>query len=71
MAICSFALHLVPSSGELFNLLYELSSKVEWLIVIAPHKKPEVSAGRSRELQWIKRYRTADLTIDQRWVGMG
>jgi hypothetical protein len=44
IAICSFALHLVRSSGELFNLLYELSSKVEWLIVIAPHKKPEVSA---------------------------
>jgi len=44
IAFCSFALHLVPSSGELFNLLYELSSKVEWLIVIAPHKKPEVGS---------------------------
>ena len=45
ITICSFALHLVPSAGELFNLLYELSSKTEWLIVIAPHKKPEVSSA--------------------------
>ncbi|WVR00137.1 hypothetical protein IAU59_007279 [Kwoniella sp. CBS 9459] len=40
--ICSFALHLVTSPSELFALLYELSGKARWLVVIAPHKKPEV-----------------------------
>ena len=42
MVVCSFALHLVESSSELFSLLWELSTKSRWLIVIAPHKKPEV-----------------------------
>ncbi|WWC91759.1 uncharacterized protein L201_006706 [Kwoniella dendrophila CBS 6074] len=42
MIICSFALHLVTSPSELFALLYELSGKAKWLIIIAPHKKPEI-----------------------------
>ena len=41
--ICSFALHLVPTPSELWALLYELSGKARWLLVVAPHKKPEVS----------------------------
>ncbi|WVO14230.1 hypothetical protein L204_101862 [Cryptococcus depauperatus] len=40
--ICSFALHLVTNPSELFALLYELSGKAKWLIVVAPHKKPEI-----------------------------
>lgn len=40
--ICSFALHLVTNPSELFALLYELSGKARWLIVVAPHKKPEI-----------------------------
>lgn len=42
MVVCSFALHLVESSSELFALLRELSTKALWLVVLAPHKKPEV-----------------------------
>jgi hypothetical protein len=42
MTVCSFALHLIESNSELFALLWELSTKSRWLIVIAPHKKPEV-----------------------------
>lgn len=42
MTVCSFALHLIESNSELFALLWELSTKTRWLIVIAPHKKPEV-----------------------------
>jgi len=42
MVVCSFALHLVESSSELFALLRELSTKAVWLVVLAPHKKPEV-----------------------------
>ena len=58
MTICSFALHLIESQSELFSLLWELrcaylfvtwlvdsqsfSTKCRWLIVVAPHKKPEV-----------------------------
>nr|XP_018260817.1 uncharacterized protein I303_06533 [Kwoniella dejecticola CBS 10117]OBR82975.1 hypothetical protein I303_06533 [Kwoniella dejecticola CBS 10117] len=40
--VCSFALHLVTSPSELFALLYELSGKSRWLVIIAPHKKPEI-----------------------------
>jgi hypothetical protein len=42
MVICSFALHLVESPSELFSLLWELSLKSRWLVVSAPHKRPEV-----------------------------
>lgn len=45
MVICSFALHLVESSSQLFSLLWELSSKSRWLVVLAPHKKPEIKDG--------------------------
>jgi len=41
MVICSFALHLIDSS-ELFALLWELSTKARWLVILEPHKKPEV-----------------------------
>jgi len=44
MVICSFALHLVENSSQLFSLLWELSLKSRWLVVVAPHKKPEVSS---------------------------
>ncbi|KAG8803869.1 hypothetical protein FRC17_006090, partial [Serendipita sp. 399] len=41
MTVCSFALHLVETPSQLYSLLTELSRKSRWLIVIAPHKKPE------------------------------
>ena len=47
LIICSFALHLVPE-GEMFPLCWELSTKALWLVVIAPHKKPEVSPSLCR-----------------------
>lgn len=50
--ICSFALHLVTNSSELFALLFELSGKARWLIVVAPHKKPEVSAYVAVHAGW-------------------
>ncbi|KAG5728614.1 hypothetical protein E4T56_gene1979 [Termitomyces sp. T112] len=43
--ICSFALHLVENPSELFSLLWELSSKARWLVILAPHKKPEIKDG--------------------------
>ncbi|KAF9463016.1 hypothetical protein BDZ94DRAFT_1164780 [Collybia nuda] len=45
MVICSFALHLVESPSELFSLLWELSLKARWLVVLAPHKRPEIKEG--------------------------
>lgn len=45
MVICSFALHLVENPSELFSLLWELSTYVRWLVVLAPHKKPEIKEG--------------------------
>ena len=44
----SFALHLVGDSGELWALLIALSQRGKWLVIIAPHKKPEV--GRHHAL---------------------
>jgi hypothetical protein len=42
MVICSFALHLIQNPSELFALLWELSTKTRWLLILAPHKKPDV-----------------------------
>ncbi|KDQ62202.1 hypothetical protein JAAARDRAFT_30103 [Jaapia argillacea MUCL 33604] len=50
MIVCSFALHLVPNPSELFALLWELSTKARWMVVLAPHKKPEIKEGWG----WIK-----------------
>lgn len=68
MVICSFALHLIESPSELFSLLWELSTKCRWLVVLAPHKKPEVRRHT---------YHNHELLIDsgtgtdKGWVGMG
>ena len=45
MTICSFALHLLDDSSQLWALLSELSWKTTWLIILEPHKKPEVSTS--------------------------
>ncbi|KAG6372858.1 hypothetical protein JVT61DRAFT_7292 [Boletus reticuloceps] len=50
IVVCSFALHLIESSSELFALLRELSTKAVWLVVLAPHKKPEIKEGWG----WVK-----------------
>jgi len=42
MVVCSFALHLLENPSELFALLWELSTKARWLVILAPHKKPDV-----------------------------
>jgi len=42
MIVCSFALHLIETPSELFALLYGLSHRARWLVVLAPHKRPEV-----------------------------
>lgn len=48
--VCSFALHLCPAS-EVFGLLYILSLAAKWLVVLAPHKRPEVGT----EMGWERR----------------
>ncbi|GAA95106.1 uncharacterized protein L969DRAFT_25305 [Mixia osmundae IAM 14324] len=39
---CSFALHLITSSSQLWSVCSELARLADYLVVIAPHKKPEV-----------------------------
>ncbi|KAI5807503.1 hypothetical protein DFH27DRAFT_651012 [Peziza echinospora] len=51
LTLISFALHLVPPT-ELYSLLYELSLHCEYLLVIAPHKKPEIPVGG--EWGWVR-----------------
>jgi hypothetical protein len=48
MIVCSFALHLLTEPSELFALLDELSRRATWLVIVAPHKKPEVRPVASR-----------------------
>ncbi|KAF8635872.1 hypothetical protein AX15_000061 [Amanita polypyramis BW_CC] len=50
LVVCSFALHLIESSSELFSLLWELGTKARWLVVISPHKKPVIKDGWG----WVK-----------------
>ncbi|EJD50598.1 hypothetical protein AURDEDRAFT_100135 [Auricularia subglabra TFB-10046 SS5] len=45
LVFVSFALHLVPDASGLFSLLWALSSRARWLVVIGPHKKPEIKDG--------------------------
>jgi len=45
LVICSFALHLITSPGALFALLSTLSYGARWLVVLEPHKKPEIKDG--------------------------
>lgn len=42
MVICSFALHLLESPSEIWALLTALGPQAKWLVILAPHKKPEV-----------------------------
>lgn len=42
MVICSFALHLLTESSQLWALLQSLSSRARYLVVLAPHKKPTI-----------------------------
>lgn len=63
MVICSFALHLIDNASELFALLWELSTKFRWLVVLAPHKKPEVS-------EFMKMNKFLKFGADQRWLGL-
>lgn len=42
MVVCSFALHLIEDPSSLFALLWRLSTKARWLVVLSPHKKPHV-----------------------------
>lgn len=41
LIICSFALHLCPQS-LLPNVLYHLSLNADHLLIISPHKKPDI-----------------------------
>jgi len=42
IAICSFALHLLTESSQLWSLLNSLSTRARYLVVLAPHKKPAI-----------------------------
>ncbi|RPB14211.1 hypothetical protein P167DRAFT_552702 [Morchella conica CCBAS932] len=48
VVVCSFALHLCPVS-EVWGLLYTLSCECRWLVVLAPHKRPEVGTEHGWE----------------------
>ncbi|CAE6460296.1 unnamed protein product [Rhizoctonia solani] len=45
LVVCSFALHLLTTPGSLYELLSALSYGARWLVVLEPHKKPEIKEG--------------------------
>lgn len=45
LTICSFALHLITNNSELWSCLDALSRRSQWLLIISPHKKPEIKNG--------------------------
>ncbi|KDN45426.1 hypothetical protein RSAG8_05013, partial [Rhizoctonia solani AG-8 WAC10335] len=45
LVVCSFALHLLTTPGSLYELLSALSYGARWLVVLEPHKKPEIKDG--------------------------
>ncbi|KDQ09900.1 hypothetical protein BOTBODRAFT_137398 [Botryobasidium botryosum FD-172 SS1] len=60
MVVCSFALHLIESTSELWALLTALSEKVRWLVILEPHKKPEIKDGWGWNLWDTKEWCAAD-----------
>jgi hypothetical protein len=48
LCVCSYALHLVEASW-MFAVLYELARNCDYLMVISPHKKPDIPPGSSWE----------------------
>ncbi|KAF8318993.1 hypothetical protein DL93DRAFT_262021 [Clavulina sp. PMI_390] len=50
MIVCSFALHLLENPSEIWSLFIALSPRAKWLIVLEPHKKPEIKSGWGWEL---------------------
>ncbi|KAG8740516.1 hypothetical protein FRC12_015980 [Ceratobasidium sp. 428] len=61
LVICSFALHLVTSPGALFALLSTLSYGAKWLVVLEPHKKPEIKDGWGWTLWDVARWKEAEV----------
>jgi 2-polyprenyl-3-methyl-5-hydroxy-6-metoxy-1,4-benzoquinol methylase len=49
--ICSFAMHLCPEK-ELFSLCWNLLQAAPQLIIITPHKRPELERLSGFELDW-------------------
>lgn len=45
LTICSFALHLLTNPSELWALLQTLQYHTRYLVVIAPHKQPQIKEG--------------------------
>jgi hypothetical protein len=54
LAICSFALHLLTETSQLWALLSHLATRAKYLVVLAPHKKPNIKAewGWNRVDPW-------------------
>ncbi|KAF8606891.1 hypothetical protein BDV93DRAFT_593428 [Ceratobasidium sp. AG-I] len=61
LVICSFALHLVVSPGALFALLSATSYEARWLVVLEPHKKPEIKDGWGWVLWDVPAWKEADV----------
>ncbi len=55
--ICSFALHLCPAS-QLFPLVFQLFQTTSRLVIITPHKRPDLAGLEGVELEFRDEVRT-------------
>ena len=51
LCICSFALHLVDSS-KLLGVCYQLATACKYLLVLTPHKKPDIRPAMGWDLKF-------------------
>ena len=51
LIISSFALHLCPA-GDLFSLAWQLLEAAPLLVLLTPHKRPELENLQGIELAW-------------------
>jgi len=49
LCVCSFALHLLDTS-KLHGVTFQLASHCKYLLVLTPHKKPEIRSGMGFDL---------------------
>jgi len=49
LCVCSFALHLLDTS-KLYSVCFQLASHCKFLLILSPHKKPEIKPNSGWEL---------------------
>ena len=52
LCVCSFALHLVTERSRLWAVLNALAASCQYLLLLSPHKRPEVTCSSGWQLAY-------------------